>query len=493
MSLAHVPLLGRFWRARAHILALQQEVASLRARMADLERAGAAPQLPAAPSIATAPLTLDPRDVPIFINSFNRVVCLRRLIGWLQAHGHRRIIVIDNASTYPPLLAYYAGIETQGVTVLRLGENVGSRALWDRDLLRAAGVASEFVYTDPDIVPAASCPGDVIAHFQAQLNTHPDVEKIGLGLLVDRIPPHFRHRDAVLHWEAQFWRRPAARGLMFAQVDTTFALYRPGAPHAQSNRNLRTTYPYLGEHLGWYEDSANPSEEDRFYRATARTDVTNWNGTELGPVAPLLADLPALRLMHLGCGHDVFPGWLNVDLRAADGVRAVDLDAVGDGFADLPNDSFDGFYGCHLFEHLGNSLALMQELHRLARPGARMILRVPYGASNDADEDPTHRHRLFEGSFVYYAQPAYSRADYGYRGDWEVERVKLALRPEALALPRDLRQREVARARNAVQEMIVHLRAVKPVRPCDVALLRWPVPDLVGSTLDFDSGFERTP
>ena len=137
------------------------------------------------------PLKLSYRDVPIFIISFNRVSCLRQLIEWLSRHGYRRMFVIDNASTYPPLWSDDQEIERAGVTVIRLGEKAGSRALWGRNVLETVGVASEFVCTDSDVVPAASCPGTVVQHLQGLLNRYPEVPKIGLALRLDSIPPRF--------------------------------------------------------------------------------------------------------------------------------------------------------------------------------------------------------------------------------------------------------------------------------------------------------------
>jgi len=176
-------------------------------------------------------------------------------------------------------------------------------------------------------------------------------------------------------------------------------------------------------------------------------------------------------------------------MQPAESVRAVDLDALGDAFSDLADSSFDGFYGSHVFEHLNNSLRLMDELYRIAKPKARMVLRVPYGSSNDAHEDPTHRRALFEGSFVYYAQPAYSRADYDYIGDWAIERVKLVLWPDIFTLPSESRSDMLRRNRNTVQEMIVHMRAIKPARPRDLALLEWPTPEFIHTDLDLDVNF----
>ena len=50
---------------------------------------------------------------PIFIQNFNQVSYLRRLIGWLDARGYQNICVIDNNSSYPPLLRFYDELESR--------------------------------------------------------------------------------------------------------------------------------------------------------------------------------------------------------------------------------------------------------------------------------------------------------------------------------------------------------------------------------------------
>jgi len=76
-----------------------------------------------------------------------------------------------------------------------------------------------------------------------------------------------------------------------------------------------------------------------------------------------------------------------------------------------------------------------------------------------------------------FGQPAYSRADYGYRGDWAIESVKLVLPRELAEKPADELRRMIRERPQRVQEMIVHLRAVKPPRPARLDLLQWPVPE----------------
>ena len=107
----------------------------------------------------------------------------------------------------------------------------------------------------------------------------------------------------------------------------------------------------------------------------------------------------------------------------------------------------------------------MQELHRVAKPGARAVFRVPYGSSDDAFEDPTHVRQYFMSSFGYFSQPYYWRADYGYRGDWATDRATLLVDAARYAgKSADEIMSEVRTLRNVVKEMVVELRAVKPIR-----------------------------
>lgn len=170
--------------------------------------------------------------------------------------------------------------------------------------------------------------------------------------------------------------------------------------------------------------------------------------------------------LHLGCGTDVREGWINLDARRLPGVDIVaDLDRCRDTPLPLPGDSIDEFLASHVLEHLRDPLGFMQELHRIAKPGAMAVFRVPYGSSDDADEDPTHVRRLFLHSFYYFSQLGYTHADYGYRGDWDTESIVLTV-DAARHAGKTFEQlhEEVRSQRNVVLEMIATLSAVKPAR-----------------------------
>ena len=90
---------------------------------------------------------------------------------------------------------------------------------------------------------------------------------------------------------------------------------------------------------------------------------------------------------------------------------------------------------------------------------------MPHGASDDAWEDPTHVRAYFPGSFGYFSQPYYWRADYGYRGDWKVEKIRLNV-DRQLCAGLDPQQAflKSQQERNIVREIYCELSAVKPLR-----------------------------
>jgi SAM-dependent methyltransferase len=95
------------------------------------------------------------------------------------------------------------------------------------------------------------------------------------------------------------------------------------------------------------------------------------------------------RLLDLGCGVGETMRFVGEGLH----VVGVDLsleycrkaEAAGEAtvFADLarplpfPAGTFDGALCCDTFEHLLEPLALVQEIHRVLRPGARLMAHVP--------------------------------------------------------------------------------------------------------------------
>jgi hypothetical protein len=430
----------------------------------------------------------DPFATPIFIQNFNQLTFLKKQIEWLRRAGYRDLTVIDNDSTYPPLLRYYADLTASGaVRLVRRERNDGKVALWNE---RLRGLDHPFVFTSSDIVPDDCCPVDVVAHLAGHLRDNQQVLKAGLGLRIDDIPTSYRHRREVLLWEGQFWRAPVARGLFLAPLDSTFALYRRGSEYAIEPA-LRTSWPYLARHEPWYADSAHPSEEELNYAATIAPGRGDWGRERLRDwmreACEALAAAPPRTLVHLACGHDVFSGWINVDARPDVGADLVfDLEQCADQPLPIADGSVDGFFMGHAFARLDGTLAMLQELYRIGKPEARLVIRV--GGPRSARRGPAR----WDGPehFDQYGQPARAGRVDDYRADWLVKRIVLVIDPAVAGAESDAAL--VTRARvdpDIVREMVVELRAVKPQRLRDPRFRENPVLTVSRSPIDPDSRF----
>jgi tetratricopeptide (TPR) repeat protein len=211
---------------------------------------------------------------PIVINSRDRCSCLKNLVGWLKDAGYRNLAIVDNCSTYAPLLKYLHALEGE-VLVYRLSQNLGKWALWTSGLAETIW-DFPFIYTDPDVLPTEDCPKAVVQRLYELLERNPQVSKAGMGLKIDDLPDHYQHKKAVVAWESQFWSRPLPGGCYDAAVDTTFALYRPRSWYQLEA--VRSASPYLARHLPWYQDSSQPEIEDRYYSDHVSPGISCWSG-----------------------------------------------------------------------------------------------------------------------------------------------------------------------------------------------------------------------
>jgi hypothetical protein len=234
-------------------------------------------------------------DVPFFVVSRDRLTPLIGLVQWLEQAGHEEIVIVDNASTYPPLLEY---LDTSPHTVVRLADNLGHLSPWTSGTINRLARGRWYAVSDPDVHPVPECPADAVEHLRQLLRHYPQYIKAGLGLKIDDLPDHYAHKQQVQTWESQYWLRRMQRGVWQARVDTTFAVYRPYEPSFEYAVLLamRTDAPYLARHLPWYSNLDEPTEEDAYYRAHARADITTWETERAGGGTRSQADDVETRL-----------------------------------------------------------------------------------------------------------------------------------------------------------------------------------------------------
>ncbi len=215
---------------------------------------------------------------PTFIICRDRVTHTKQLVEWLEKAGQEHIYLIDNDSTYEPLLEYY---KTTPHTVVKMNANTGHTGIWLHGIVEAIAPDQYYIVSDPDVVPIEECPLDAIDYFRNILDKYQDRSKAGFGMMIGDIPDHYRFKQSVIEFESRYlqWGAPESN-LNFAPIDTTFALYRPNATQDISF-SCRTQYPYVARHMPWYLDSDNPGEEEEYYIANAHTRINSWNHLSL--------------------------------------------------------------------------------------------------------------------------------------------------------------------------------------------------------------------
>ena len=185
--------------------------------------------------------------------------------------------------------------------------------------------------------------------------------------------------------------------------------------------------------------------------------------------------------LNLGCGHERLDGYLNVD-RVGEPPFVWDLEAFPWPWSDS---SADEVRLHHVLEHLGATppvyLRIIQELYRVCRDGARIVITVPHPLHDDYLIDPTHVRPILAESFQLFSKR--KCREWVERGvsnstlalwldvDLEIEKVAQTLDPAWLAqlTAGKMKAEELSvmarQVHNVIKETLIELRVVKVAEP----------------------------
>jgi hypothetical protein len=107
-------------------------------------------------------------------------------------------------------------------------------------------------------------------------------------------------------------------------------------------------------------------------------------------------------VLNLGCGNKHRDGAVNLDVTGATSPDVVhDLNVMPWPFQES---QFTEVHAYDVIEHLADIPAVMTEIHRIARAGAKVFITVPHFSCANAFTDPTHRHYFGYFSFDYFTE-----------------------------------------------------------------------------------------
>jgi len=110
-----------------------------------------------------------------------------------------------------------------------------------------------------------------------------------------------------------------------------------------------------------------------------------------------------LAVLELGCGKKRYwSGSVTVDICESSNPDVVhDLNVYPYPFE---SNSFDIVSCVHVLEHLDDVIKTVEEIHRILKPGGRLLVEVPHFSSVHAYSDPTHKHFFASRSFDYFLE-----------------------------------------------------------------------------------------
>lgn len=198
--------------------------------------------------------------IKIVINNRNRLTTTKNMVEkLLELNPLEEIIILDNDSTYPPLLKWYDTLWSN-VRVYYL-KNEGHLALWSTGLDKK--LDEYFVYTDSDIILNENFPKNWMSKMYQVLKKY-NTKKVSLALEINDLPDHYRYKNQVIRNENRWWLEQVEDGIYKADTDTTFSLYEN--IHDNVYPSLRIAKDnMICKHKGWYDDIQNLDEEEQYY------------------------------------------------------------------------------------------------------------------------------------------------------------------------------------------------------------------------------------
>lgn len=227
-----------------------------------------------------------PSSIPVVVIAYNNFTFVRSFVQQLQRITNK-VILFDNASTYPPLLAYYDDIQRElgdKIEIRRMTANHG-HDVWKSHLDTLPPV---FGLSDPDLELNPAMPDDCLDQFLAISHKYRQ-RKVGSAIDIsepEKLIPTRTYaggEQSIYEWEQQMWRMVIPDNtytLYFAGIDTTFCIvntvYQDVLIKPHTVGNIRVAGNFTCKHLPWYTDYLKnniPAEELAYWRQGNRSST----------------------------------------------------------------------------------------------------------------------------------------------------------------------------------------------------------------------------
>lgn len=226
------------------------------------------------------------KNIPLIIPVFNQLTYTKNLINWFMwYYPENPIYIVDNLSTYDPLLTYYAEpfSNNRNLKIWTYAENDCIKNLQTVIKGHINHNYEYYIISDPDIMPHPNTPPNFLEIFKDAIDNK-GFHRAGFGLITDDLPEELNERKMIIGNEAALLNQPIPffykdkryDGFK-APLDTTFCLYKRdnGGWSSPMNGNdwgncLRL---FKAFHFGWYLRPDFINEEMDYYFKSAKYRV----------------------------------------------------------------------------------------------------------------------------------------------------------------------------------------------------------------------------
>ena len=221
------------------------------------------------------------KNIPIVILNRDRLYPLMDQVNALKQRGYNNITVIDNQSTYEPLLEWY---KTSGIDVFynNLTEN-SCHAFRDLVLMKHPKfidiISNWYIFNDSDIIPMDNVPENFIEDLKNYAIKY-NKTKVGMSIKIDDLDMSYPLNEWVHSYESTYWTNAIIDDgveLYPHPLDTTFSIHAPGTLPTWSSDTLRVGVPYIVKHAPFYYNPEALPDDEKYYLQHMNRKSSNWS------------------------------------------------------------------------------------------------------------------------------------------------------------------------------------------------------------------------
>lgn len=198
-------------------------------------------------------------NYPIYITNMNRLTSLKKMVEDLfRLNGNARINIIDNASTYPPLLDWYNDVKND-IIIHRHSQNKGCWSFFYSGYWNACK-DDFYIYSDADLELNPNMPSnwqEILMEYHKKYN-----RKASLVLRLDDIPESDLKNKIRIHQQV-CWGKTEEENVWHGVTDMTFSFDAKKAGYRYES--VRIGGDFACRHIPWYLDFDNLPDEERYY------------------------------------------------------------------------------------------------------------------------------------------------------------------------------------------------------------------------------------